>query len=332
MTATSRFLVVTPTRNEGPFILEWVAWYKMLGFDDILILSNDCTDHSPQMLDLLDQEGWISHQPHQPKVGKAPFISAFSAARKHPLIASADWMFLCDIDEFLVFHEGDRTIQHFVGSEPLDVAGIAFHWKVFGTSRLQTWEDGLVHRTFTRAAHKKSDANRFFKSLVYKPQRFKNFRSHRPVKFAGEWGAAPNVWINSAGDVLEDFDPNSGTLQMTKPELVTHSNAQLNHYITRTRENFAFKKGRLSASSLTDRYTGRFLNKFNRNERSDRSAHAYMNRFDVAYANILSLPGIRRLHHLCCADYIVSMCTERNDEPEKDDRYIHHMHLADQSN
>jgi len=25
-------------KNEGPFILEWVAYYKLLGFDNIVIL------------------------------------------------------------------------------------------------------------------------------------------------------------------------------------------------------------------------------------------------------------------------------------------------------
>ena len=42
-------LVFTTMRNEGPFILEWVAWQKMLGFDNVLILFNDCTDRSPQL-------------------------------------------------------------------------------------------------------------------------------------------------------------------------------------------------------------------------------------------------------------------------------------------
>lgn len=329
MTATSKFLVVTPTRNEGPFILEWVAWYRMLGFDDILILSNDCTDHSPQMLDLLEKAGWISHQPHQPSDGKAPFFSAFAAARKHPLVATTDWMFLCDIDEFLVFHERNGTIQDFVGDDPPNVAGIAFHWKVFGTSRLETWKDGLVHKTFTRSAHRKSDANQFFKSLIYKPLRFKNFRSHRPVKFDGEWGEEPNIWINSAGEILKGFDPNSGKFQMTSPKLVSHVNAQLNHYITRTVENYSFKKGRLSASSFTDRYTDRFFGKFNRNERGDVSALANADRFSVVYSDICAIPGILRLHHLCCADYVSEMCIKRGDDPRKDTRYIRHRNLTE---
>ena len=50
-------LALTAMRNEGPFILEWVAWQKMLGFENILIMHNDCTDHTPQLLRLLDRVG-----------------------------------------------------------------------------------------------------------------------------------------------------------------------------------------------------------------------------------------------------------------------------------
>ena len=56
-----RATVVCSMRNEGPFIVEWVAWYRMLGFTDVLIITNDCTDHSPQLLAALAAAGWVTH-------------------------------------------------------------------------------------------------------------------------------------------------------------------------------------------------------------------------------------------------------------------------------
>lgn|GEM_PF-4960346 len=38
MTDTSTYSVLSLMKNEGPFILEWVAYYKLLGFDNIVIL------------------------------------------------------------------------------------------------------------------------------------------------------------------------------------------------------------------------------------------------------------------------------------------------------
>ena len=48
MPALRAFLVGT-AKNEGPFLLEWVCWQRMLGFTDIVIVTNDCTDHSPAL-------------------------------------------------------------------------------------------------------------------------------------------------------------------------------------------------------------------------------------------------------------------------------------------
>ena len=54
-----RFVIVTPMKNEGPFILEWVAHNLAIGADEIAIFSNDCTDGSDALLDRLDAR-WAS--------------------------------------------------------------------------------------------------------------------------------------------------------------------------------------------------------------------------------------------------------------------------------
>ncbi|MFN7053611.1 MAG: glycosyltransferase family 2 protein, partial [Gemmobacter sp.] len=56
-----RATVVCSMRNEGAFLLEWVCWYRMLGFTDILVVTNDCSDHSPALLQALAAAGWLHH-------------------------------------------------------------------------------------------------------------------------------------------------------------------------------------------------------------------------------------------------------------------------------
>ena len=46
---SEKFVVFAGMRNEGAFIVEWVSWYRMLGFE-VLVGINDCTDHSPELL------------------------------------------------------------------------------------------------------------------------------------------------------------------------------------------------------------------------------------------------------------------------------------------
>ena len=51
-------------RNEGPFIVEWLCWYRMLGFNHAVVVTNNCTDHSPQLLDALQNAGLVHHIRH----------------------------------------------------------------------------------------------------------------------------------------------------------------------------------------------------------------------------------------------------------------------------
>ena len=37
-------------RDEGPYLLEWVAYHRLIGFTDIVVCSNDCVDGSPAHL------------------------------------------------------------------------------------------------------------------------------------------------------------------------------------------------------------------------------------------------------------------------------------------
>ena len=46
--------IITTMKNEGPFILEWLAYHRAIGVDDFLIYTNDCTDGTDTMLDLLE--------------------------------------------------------------------------------------------------------------------------------------------------------------------------------------------------------------------------------------------------------------------------------------
>ena len=58
-------VLLSSFRNEAPFVLEFVAHHKVLGFDQIIIASNDCTDGTVQILDALQAMGVIRHMPCQ---------------------------------------------------------------------------------------------------------------------------------------------------------------------------------------------------------------------------------------------------------------------------
>ncbi|MEO0693576.1 MAG: glycosyltransferase family 2 protein, partial [Pseudomonadota bacterium] len=56
-----RFLIVTNMKNEGPYILEWMAHHLALGFGHVIAVTNDCVDGTDEILQRLQALGHVTH-------------------------------------------------------------------------------------------------------------------------------------------------------------------------------------------------------------------------------------------------------------------------------
>lgn len=329
MEKDERFLVFAAMRNEGPFIVEWVAWYRMLGFE-VLIATNDCTDHSPELLDCLAGHGWLTHVTHAPPAGMPPKKSAHEVARKHPLVAETDWLLICDVDEFLVLHTED-TIGAFIAATDRDFIGMGFSWKCFGTGHNKTYQDRLVHRHFLRAGLPKLKINIPFKSLFRETHLFDKFRAHAPTGDSIPWGTGHYRFVDSECRTMERFNERLFPVRHLPQEQITHARAQMNHYIIRSEESYDLKRGTPSASAGTDRYDDQFYIARNRNGTFDDTALRFKELFDPIYETVMELDGVARLHHLCCADYVARLCAHQGRPAANDERWRHHMAQAERT-
>ncbi|HSF92841.1 MAG TPA: glycosyltransferase family 2 protein, partial [Paracoccaceae bacterium] len=113
---TGRRILFSAQKNEGPFLLEWIAYHKVVGFTDIIIFSNDCTDGSDDMLDALARAGEIQHFRHSPETGQSPQLRAAEIAMESGLFRFGDWVMWLDSDEYLVLNVGKGTIPDFLAS------------------------------------------------------------------------------------------------------------------------------------------------------------------------------------------------------------------------
>lgn len=305
-------------RNEGPFIVEWVSWYRMLGFE-VLVVTNDCTDHSVELLQALQAAGWLHHQGHAPEAGEPPKRSAHRSMHDHPETARADWLLICDVDEFLVLHQDD-TVQDYLARLSPPPMGIAFHWRCFGTGGHKRWKNNLVHRTFVTGAPAGDPVNRMFKSMFRKPTEFALYGPHSPRRFTGNWKERGNVWTDCRGKRIGAYHPNENPVKGTTPPLICHELAQMNHYILRSSEAFGLKRGTPSSTAGVDRYTDEFFARFDRGEETDTSALRFAEAFDRIHGQAMDLPQVRRLHYLCCADYAAALARRAGKDPASDRR------------
>ena len=327
MTAVDeKFLVFAAMRNEGAFIVEWVTWYRMLGFQ-VMVATNDCTDHSVALLERLADAGWLTHFSHSPG-NMSPKGSAHRDMRKRPEVAATDWLMICDVDEFLVIHRGDGSIGSLFDVIGRDFLGVVFHWQCFGTGGHTTYADGLVHRQFLRRGTARHAVNTSFKSLFKSPLRYKRYSDHSPFDFDGVLGEGANNFVNAEGQIIQRFLTHEHPIRFADLDDITTVNAQLNHYIIRSDESFDLKRGMISASAKVDRYTDRFYKARNRNGIQDSAALAYTARFAPLHKAAMALPGVHRLHHLCCADYVVRLCAKKGADHRIDPRYKFHLAAA----
>ncbi|MEL7215478.1 MAG: glycosyltransferase family 2 protein, partial [Pseudomonadota bacterium] len=118
MTAKYPLLTFTVMKNEGPFILEWIAYQKVFGADKILVMTNNCDDGTDLLLDRLDEMGLVRHVPNPSGmgtkyVGKAnhPHIVGMTYAKLHREWREAERVLMCDVDEFPIVYVGDGSFD-----------------------------------------------------------------------------------------------------------------------------------------------------------------------------------------------------------------------------
>jgi hypothetical protein len=146
-----RILAVLTLRNEGSFLLEWLAHHRAAGFTDFLVFSNDCNDGTDAMLDRLAGMGLLTHIRNPGPFPQGPQWAALKAASSHPLFATADWAMVLDIDEFVNIHLGLHRIPDLLAALPHATA-IPLTWRMFGNDGVIPFTDAPVRHIFTKAA------------------------------------------------------------------------------------------------------------------------------------------------------------------------------------
>ncbi len=238
-----RATAVVTVRNEGAFLIDWLAHHRGLGFTDIVVLSNDCDDGTDAMLDRLADMGELHHLPNPgPHEGGIQF-TGLKRADGHEAVRGADWLMALDIDEFVNIHLGDHGLADLIAALP-EADAITLTWRVFGNCGLRDYHDAPVTRTFTRAAPEVMPwpwRVFQFKTLYRNAGAYRKLGVHRP-RAPVEGRAEATRWFDSQG---RELDPRLRTQGTFSPfGRVNYGLAQLNHYPLGAMESFIVKRDR----------------------------------------------------------------------------------------
>jgi hypothetical protein len=231
-------------KNEGPFILEWLAHHRALGVEGFLVYTNDCSDGTDEMFDLLAAKGLVEHRENPYRTsGLKPQHAALHEADEEPMVKAADWVVCMDVDEYMNIHVGDGTLEDLYAAVG-DANLISMNWRLYGNADVHGFEDAFVTEQFFRCAPefiRKPHQAWGFKTLVRNVGLFKKLGVHRPK------GLKPQLvdevrWVNGSGTPLPpEMYRNAWR---STPETYGYDLVTLNHYAVRSAESFLVKRER----------------------------------------------------------------------------------------
>ena len=78
--------ILSMMKDEGHSLVEWVAYHKHIGFDNICVYTNDCGDGTDAMLMRLQDLGWVQHFANDVPDGKTTDFRKATLAREDETI------------------------------------------------------------------------------------------------------------------------------------------------------------------------------------------------------------------------------------------------------
>lgn len=258
-----RTAIMACMRDECMFVLEWVAYHRLIGFEHVFIATNDCSDGTDQLCDRLARMGLVTHIRNDDHGATPPQIAGVARVLAHPDTRDLRWLLHIDADEFLNIHDGDGRLGGWLprlGDH--DAAALA--WRLFGDNGLEHWpEGGLQTEEFTHAAAQPRPFTAMQKTM-FRPAAFGAGIDHMPkaprhagVSLCNALGR--RLHPGALHHPTECDHRNAGGGEVNRKCHFPWAGAVINHYAVRTRDLFLLKnwRGDGKRSRFNKRY---FLN------------------------------------------------------------------------
>ncbi|CAM8662193.1 Glyco_tranf_GTA_type domain containing protein [Paracoccaceae bacterium] len=309
---------VSMMKDEGPFVIEWVAHHLAIGFTDLVVYTNDCSDGTDDMLIRLEELGLCHHRRNVIPQGIRPQPSALNYAQDEPVVGQSDWVMVFDADEFLSIKYGDGTLDDLIAAAKAQNAnGIVVTWRIFGSGGVVDWSRAPVTEQYLMAAPPTWNKGWGVKTLfTFHPDYWK-LGIHRPkMKTRHIKTEFPDQvkWLNGSGREMEDYFKFRGWRSITRT--VGYEWVQLNHYAVKSVDSYAIRKMRGNVNNKADKYNSDYWSLQDRNEVRDETMLRYSKVRKRIISQLLTDPTLRRLH-----DAAVERAENRLAELKQTDAY-----------
>lgn len=293
---TGRRAIITTMKNEGPFMLEWVAYHRVIGFTDFLIYTNHCDDGTDKIAMRLEELGIVKHVENRFKAGASPQRVALRRALKQEVYLNCDWVICADCDEFLNVRAGGGTLDDLFDATG-EADAISLCWKLFGCGEQVSYRDRFITESFLWSAPEgfRGKYRALGLKTMFRPSaNIRKFGVHRP-KF--EDRPEGFVWKDAGGQLMPEKYFEAG---WSAHQEFSHEHARLHHYAVRSVDSFLVKRDRGRTNHVGDDQGVAYWADMNLNIEQDDSLLPSVKRTRAEFDKIVADPEIARLHAEAC--------------------------------
>jgi len=297
-----RITSITPMKNEGPYVLEWVAYHRSIGFNDMLVFTNDCTDGTDLILERLDEMGLVRHMtnPSVMKHNARHHIFLVKYVNKLKRLRRSDWVTHLDADEFVRVKVGKGHLTDLFNALPnIDALSLSLH--SFGCNGIDEIQgpNSLVTEDFT--SRKRSKVFMEVKYFANTSFPWINFFNNSPTLSAEDVERVR--WVNGDGIQLPR-DLISSPFKRLSVEHNGTDYVDVAHYAVRSMQGFISQLNRGNANPIVGvtpvgpslEKASKYWTKFNKNHVKDTLLLERAATTRQAFEELLEDKELRELH------------------------------------
>ena len=224
--------LVLIAKNEAPYIEEWINFHHKQGASHFFIYDNESTDNLREVLKPYIEQGLVTYCLLK---GRRRQTDAYNKAI-HDYGRKFRYMAFIDTDEFIFVRDENYRDKGFNLYDFVDdfmkshenAGGLAVHWCIFGSNGHITKPEGGVLENYTMRSEKDFEHNIYIKTIC-DPLKVRYYPDpHFPIYFAGFYN------LNENGEILR------GSVS----KRIICSKIRINHYFSKSKEEYIAKKNR----------------------------------------------------------------------------------------
>jgi hypothetical protein len=292
-------VALSTMKDEGPFVVEWVAHHLAIGFTEVMVYTNDCSDGTDSLLKRLQaMDIGVHHRENVIPDGMKPHPSMLKLAADEDIVVNSDWLLVLDADEFMAINHPSHTLDGLVADlNAMNASAMVLTWRIFGSSGIRDWSRAPITDQFTRAAPEFWNKGWGTKTMLKFDPKYLRLGMHRPIiKSQHKDTDYPEsvLWVNGSGKPLEEWFKFRGWRSIRRT--VGYDWAQINHYAIKSMDAYSLRKFRGNANLKKDKYNSDYWSLQDRNEVEDLTIARHRDRRAEIMAALLEDAEVRRLH------------------------------------